>query len=235
MLLWAAQSIRSWLEHGSREPSCGSLISEWRLHRDLCIYTGGVAQGKPGILPGRWPILTAPLLISWGEARHRAHHHLALALVPSSLSFQSCPPHHKHFRQISSSGNEASLKRWVSAPEAVTLHLEVLLLPEVRVGLLSLSSEIPTHKFNFKLFRVFKQLVSEYLWVGEGVLALMEGDLCPWKLFFGKRLAQANRQRSKWPYCSYLLTGSALGRLKLALTTWPRHAFLFFSFHTNRE
>lgn len=120
MLLWAAQSIRSWLEHGSREPSCGSLISEWRLHRDLCIYTGGVAQGKPGILPGLWPILTAPLLISWGEARHRAHHHLALALVPSSLSFQPCPPHHKHCRQISSSGNEASLKRWVRAPEAVT-------------------------------------------------------------------------------------------------------------------
>lgn len=43
------------------EPSCGILVSEWRLNREsLCIYTSSVAKEKSEVIPGLWPPVSLP-------------------------------------------------------------------------------------------------------------------------------------------------------------------------------
>lgn len=227
MLLWAAQSIRSWLEHGSREPSCGSLISEWRLYRGLCLYTGGVAQGKPGILPGLWAVLTASLCTTSFDKLGRSQ--------------TPCPPS----PSTGPGAKQPLLSALSSPPQAFQANLQLRkrgLFEEVSecswrclCCQRSLSGSCPfplksIHTNSTSNCSMFLKGWSQSIFGLDRGASTDGRRSVPLKTFFFKLLAQANRQKSKWPYCSYLLTDSALGRLKLSLTMWTRHAFLFFSF-----
>lgn len=197
---------------------------------------GNLATG----IPERWAAWSHPWGTVWwaelgrGEARFRGQHWPCHP--PAAPISPACSPYRKHFWQSTSSGNLATLTRWASAPQAFNLCLVVIfLLPELTRQFVSLSSEICKHKFSFLTF-----LKTVGLWsifgVVRGDVSTSGGALCPWKLYsFSENCwhRQIGPEVND-PTLSLPADSLSLGtRLKLALTTWQRHAFLFFLFFSS--
>lgn len=205
------------------EPPCGILVSEWEPGRKcpttqpqecgprtVCksllssgqipppcrptaascttVLMGWVGLGRGRtqcpLSPSAGPAAAQPLLLALSSSRNISVVALALEIWPLWSSEPQCP--------------------W-------NCHCPLLLLPELCIGFMSLSSEISSCKFSFTFF--LNNQSQKYL-LGREEGSTGGGTYMHLRIrfFLGNLLTQANRRRTKWPYCFYLLTGSALRR-----------------------